>query len=92
MADIKRVGYMVMLGREMYYLSKLDFETLDNYPLFELTLISDAEISINYSQKYLSDFYANKLARNIKVRTRSTLHDDFAKVYSLMSDNSLIEI
>ena len=33
MADIKRVGYMVMLGREMYYLSKLDFETLDNYPL-----------------------------------------------------------
>lgn len=83
---------MVQLGREMYYLSDLLFESVSNYPLFKLTLLSDADININYSKSYLSDFYAKKLSDNIHKRTMSTLHSDFAKVYSLNSDNSITEI
>lgn len=92
MSDVRRVGYMVQLGREMYYLTDLLFESVSNYPLFKLTLLSDADISINYSKSYLSDFYAKKLSENIHTRTMSTLHSDFAKVFSLNSDNSITEI
>lgn len=92
MSDVRRVGYMVQLGREMYYLSDLSFESVKDYPLFKLTLLSDADININYSKKYLSDFYAKKLSDNIHTRTMSTLHSDFAKVFSLNSDNSITEI